>query len=326
MAKSGLTAAALGAIPASAVASLQVPSPATDCPKAGARCLFDGADLTVVIAKTAVADAAQPAPAAALVVRTAPIVGTASVMTLGAPTIAPKGYIAFCVRRPDQCGLPSQMSDKDRADLGQMIYRQAWAQVFSPSPQSLGAAPAATAASNAAGEPMEDYDGFVAAALPDQGDVRQSLAQAVAADAASADVAPIVLTGQVWAKLAEVNRSINSRLKPMTDEQAFGWSDYWTLPLTGEGGKGAGNCKHYVLEKRKALVEAGVPAAALSIAIVRTGWGEVHAVLIVATDKGELVLDNLTPAIRGWRQAPYTWLSRQVPGHPLQWATVAAAG
>ena len=243
----------------------------------------------------------------------APAIGAPPPMVLGAATFAPKGYIAFCARRPDQCGLPADLSAQARADLTQTVYQQEWTQVLAVK-APVASAPATEGAT---GEPMEDYDGFLASTLPDEGDVRQTLAQAVASDTAPAnEAAPIVLTSQVWAKLSEVNLSINSRLKPMTDEQAFGWSDYWTLPLTGEGGKGAGNCKHYVLEKRKALVEAGIPAADLSIAIVRTGWGEVHAVLIVATDKGELVLDNLTPAIKGWRQAPYAWLSRQVPGHP----------
>ena len=255
----------------------------------------------------------------------APAIGAPPPMVLGAATFAPRGYIAFCGRRPDQCGLPADLSAQARADLGQILYQQAWTKVLAI---KAPAAPVAEtpATEGGSGEPTESYDGFLASALPNEGDVRQTLAQAVASDTVpDGEAAPIVLTSQVWAKLSAVNLSINSRLKPMTDEQAFGWSDYWTLPLTGEGGKGAGNCKHYVLEKRKALVEAGIPAADLSIAIVRTGWGEVHAVLIVATDKGELVLDNLTPAIKGWRQAPYAWLSRQVPGHPLQWATVNVA-
>jgi predicted transglutaminase-like cysteine proteinase len=110
----------------------------------------------------------------------------------------------------------------------------------------------------------------------------------------------------------------------MTDEQAFGLSNYWTLPIEDEH-RTVGNCKHYALEKRQALIAAGLSPNALSLAVARTGWGEIHAVLIVTTNKGEFVLDNLEPGIRPWRDARYRWLARQTPGHPMQWVSVDAA-
>lgn len=138
---------------------------------------------------------------------------------------------------------------------------------------------------------------------------------------ARADQGLLTVDAASWSMLQVVNSRINDAIRPMTDEQAFGVSNYWTLPLS-EGPRPVGNCKHYALEKRKALVEAGVPAAALSMAIVRTHEGELHAILLVATDHGELVLDNLTPKIVGWNAAPYSWLARQRPGHPLKWVAV----
>jgi predicted transglutaminase-like cysteine proteinase len=48
----------------------------------------------------------------------------------------------------------------------------------------------------------------------------------------------------------------------------------------------------------------------------------VHAVLIVSTDQGDYVLDNLSPWIKGWQDVNYTWIERQVPGQPLRWANV----
>lgn len=87
--------------------------------------------------------------------------------------------------------------------------------------------------------------------------------------------------------------------------EAFGVDDHWTLPLD-VGGRATGNGKHYVLEKRRALVEAGVSKNALSIAVVRTPRRETHAVLLVQTDRGEVVIENLTPEMLPWRLAGCT--------------------
>jgi predicted transglutaminase-like cysteine proteinase len=133
------------------------------------------------------------------------------------------------------------------------------------------------------------------------------------------------LTPLVWEALNGVNQSVNAKIRPMDDQQAFGVADYWTLPLS-DGPRPVGNCKHYVLEKRKALVEAGFSPNVLSIAIVKTGWGEVHSVLVVDTDQGDYVLDNLTSVIKPWRDVRYTWIERQTPGKPLRWAGVLLGG
>ncbi len=77
-----------------------------------------------------------------------------------------------------------------------------------------------------------------------------------------------------------------------------------------------------MLEKRGALIADGVPAEALSIAIVQTRWGETHAVLLVNTDQGEIVLDSLSDWIKPWRKAPYRWVERQAPGHQLTWVSL----
>ena len=64
---------------------------------------------------------------------------------------------------------------------------------------------------------------------------------------------------------------------------------------------------------------------ALTIAIVRTRQGEGHAVLLVATDQGEYVLDNLSPWAMPWRQVGYQWLKRQAPGQPLTWVSIGGS-
>lgn len=122
-------------------------------------------------------------------------------------------------------------------------------------------------------------------------------------------------------RLNEINRNINRAIRPANDMRAFGRAEYWTIP---QGMGALGDCEDYVLAKRQALIDAGAPIESLSIAVVRTHRNELHTVLLVATPEGEVVLDNLSPWIVSWREAPYRWQQRQAPGSALTWVTVAA--
>jgi len=123
--------------------------------------------------------------------------------------------------------------------------------------------------------------------------------------------------------LRVVNDQVNGKMRATSDIQAYGIADYWNDPILVRGVRG--DCEDFALEKRRLLVEHGVPAGALSIAIVRTRLGEEHAVLVVTTNAGDFVLDNLTYGVRPWRRAGYTWISRQGPGDDLGWVSLAPA-
>jgi predicted transglutaminase-like cysteine proteinase len=123
-----------------------------------------------------------------------------------------------------------------------------------------------------------------------------------------------------WALLNQVNGAVNRAITSQTDLKTYGLTEYWATPL--EDGRTAGDCEDYVLEKQRALIASGAPRESLSIAVVTTGWGEAHAVLLVATSQGEFVLDNLTSKIAPWSQAPYHWNMRQLPGQSFQWIMV----
>jgi predicted transglutaminase-like cysteine proteinase len=128
-----------------------------------------------------------------------------------------------------------------------------------------------------------------------------------------------------WSKVVRVNKQVNKAIIFREDERTWGANDYWALPL--EQGVRSGDCEDYVLEKRRALQAEGVPKEALSIALVITPWGESHAVLLVATQKGEMVLDNLSPWIVPWSQTGYRWLTRQAPGgDAMTWVSIASTG
>lgn len=262
---------------------------------------------------------------------------TSTPMQLGAAAYAPQGYIRFCERRPDQCGLPSPIAEADRVRLERVLNQQQWANVFNLQPTAT--APKASPAElemKTESVDILDFSSLSFYSSSEDMEVTQRMSDAADPSPTNAAVStlsdpPAVrsrgkttlhMTPMVWAALNGINQSINGRIRPMTDREAFGVADYWTLPLSDEQ-RPVGNCKHYALEKRKSLVEAGFSADALSLAIVKTGWGEVHAVLVVDTDQGDYVLDNLSPWIKGWQEVRYSWIERQAPGEPLRWAALA---
>ncbi len=137
------------------------------------------------------------------------------------------------------------------------------------------------------------------------------------------DYVRIAMDGTTLSLLRSVNDQVNGTMRATTDVQTYGVSDYWNDPALTRGVRG--DCEDFALEKRRMLIEHGVPVASLSLAIVRTRRGEEHAVLVVTTDAGDYVLDNLTYDVRPWRKAGYTWISRQGPGNDLGWVSLVPA-
>jgi len=137
------------------------------------------------------------------------------------------------------------------------------------------------------------------------------------------DYVRIAMAGGTLSPLRSVNNQVNGLMRATTDIQTYGIADYWNDPVLVRGVRG--DCEDFALEKRRMLVEHGVPAAALSIAIVKTRLGEEHAVLVVSTDAGDYVLDNLAYDVRPWRRTGYTWIARQGPGDDLSWVSLAPA-
>ena len=71
-----------------------------------------------------------------------------------------------------------------------------------------------------------------------------------------------------------------------------------------------------------ALVQNGIPPRALRLSVVRTSSGVGHLVLVVATTKGDLVLDNLTETIRNWESTNYAWIKIQSARDARFWSEV----
>lgn len=287
---------------------------------------------------------------------------TALLAPVGAAASTPTGFLDFCRRTPEDCVEAGQPVDSlELAAISARAADQYWAEIFGRQSNDaapaaarparagrfdwsgvFGAAAATDAASQAlavdavAVEPTPMDDGMAMAA----GDVAQvAVAQVAvaalmdtdavsAADAASdvVAVAPakaadfaVAMDKATWKQVRTLNRDVNRRIRHQSDAKTHGSLDRWTVP-TARGARG--DCEDYVLAKRRALVAVGVPGTALSIALVRTRWGEEHAVLLLATHEGEFVLDNLTPWISRWDQVDYEWRQRQAPGRTFDWVSM----
>lgn len=136
--------------------------------------------------------------------------------------------------------------------------------------------------------------------------------------AAGAGPAVVALDGDREALLDRTNRAINRAIRPRHDDRkaGYGSGDEWTLSPA------SGDCDDYAVTKRHALVAAGWPARSLRLAVARTGAGEGHAVLIVATDKGDLVLDSRSNSIRAFERTDLRFLMIQSSDNPRFWMTL----
>lgn len=123
-------------------------------------------------------------------------------------------------------------------------------------------------------------------------------------------------------KLAKsVNSSVNRKIPQIEDQVQYGREEYWTLP-TARGG----DCEDLVLLKKKMLLERGVPSETLLIATVLDRELNSHAVLILRTSRGDLVLDSLENRIVPWKATGYTFLKLQDPRSLNRWQAVLAGG
>ncbi len=112
------------------------------------------------------------------------------------------------------------------------------------------------------------------------------------------------------ATLQAVNAHMNRTIRPKYDAAG---TDVWTVSAR------AGDCEDYALAKRDALIRHGFSPSALRLAYVKTRSGEAHAVLVVYSNRGKLVLDNLTGQIKPLSQSGLRVIS--IAGaNPLSWS------
>ena len=134
--------------------------------------------------------------------------------------------------------------------------------------------------------------------------------------AATRDEGPVQLTEAKWKTILKVNYTANTTIEPLTDMEIYGVEERWVLPTS------VGDCEDYVLLKQKMLVERGFSPSSLLITVVLQPNGDGHAVLVVRTDRGDFVLDNMRNKVLLWSDTEYTYLKRQSTRHSGQWVKI----
>lgn len=118
--------------------------------------------------------------------------------------------------------------------------------------------------------------------------------------------------------LMTVNRHVNRTILPVNDaaNSGLGSSDDWELAPK------KGDCEDFAITKRHRLIAMGWPVGSLRLAVTTTAWGEGHAVLLVHTSRGDLVLDNRSNAIKPFQNTDLHFLKIQSADNPQYWFAV----
>lgn len=98
--------------------------------------------------------------------------------------------------------------------------------------------------------------------------------------------------------IRSINAVVNMRLKYRNDMDTYGVPDYWAT-ASEVLQRGTGDCKGYAILKMWMLLAAGFDRSQLRLQLVKIpATGQDHAVLVVNTLNGQLVLDNIKPDVR----------------------------
>jgi predicted transglutaminase-like cysteine proteinase len=128
----------------------------------------------------------------------------------------------------------------------------------------------------------------------------------------------IELNLQTSELLKHINRGVNTSIIPEQKSYGPDLQDGWTIAPN------MGDCNDYAVTKRHELIASGLPSKALRLSVVKTASGIGHLVLVVTTTRGDIVMDNLTDAIRPWRSTDYHWLKIQSASDARFWYEVKA--
>jgi predicted transglutaminase-like cysteine proteinase len=126
----------------------------------------------------------------------------------------------------------------------------------------------------------------------------------------------IELTNASLGLLKRVNNRVNASIVPTARNYGSNLEDRWTIA------PGQGDCNDYAVTKRHELLKSGLPSSALRLSVTQTAAGIGHLVLVVATTKGDLVMDSLADEIQPWQTTKYRWLTIQSAHDPRFWVEV----
>jgi len=99
------------------------------------------------------------------------------------------------------------------------------------------------------------------------------------------------LKGKPLYEMANDVNNLMNKIRYIGDKKNWGRSDYWETPI--EFLSYGGDCEDFAIAKYVSLRALGVPDKAMRIAVVKDlEKGIPHAILIVYTEQGPMVLDN----------------------------------
>lgn len=99
------------------------------------------------------------------------------------------------------------------------------------------------------------------------------------------------LNGLPLSQMANGVNNMMNKVRYIGDQKNWGKSDYWETPI--EFMTYGGDCEDFAIAKYVSLRALGVPDRAMRVAIVKdTQKNIAHAILIVYTEDGPMVLDN----------------------------------
>lgn len=263
----------------------------------------------------------------------------AGFMPVGQQVVAPLGYLIFCKESPQECAPADR-----RVSREEPVATTATISIY---PTATTSAPLVSMSASAGSDEVDtdaaDWK-MAGPTIPRARPARRSLVNVVAdaraaqnltpallaattppvndnmgAGSTKADV-PFFLSASRWAQLTAINSQVNDRVRAVRDDVLYERPEWWAYPTNN-----AGDCEDYVLAKRKLLIASGWPTSSLLITVAKQWNGEGHAVLVVVTDQGEFVLDNMQRYVVSWRDAPYQWVMRQSQVDPNIWVNLDPA-
>lgn len=130
----------------------------------------------------------------------------------------------------------------------------------------------------------------------------------------------------------QVNKLMNKK-RYIVDKKNWGKSDYWATPI--EFMERGGDCEDFAIAKYSALRALGVPEERMRIAIVQDEIKNIpHAILIVYSENGPVVLDNQIKEVRSTESIAHykpifsinreAWWLHTVPKKPSQTIVASA--
>jgi predicted transglutaminase-like cysteine proteinase len=126
-------------------------------------------------------------------------------------------------------------------------------------------------------------------------------------DCSPSGASSVPYSAKVMADMQRVTAAVNGSIRYRSDK-----TEEWRVNVS------AGDCEDFAMTKRSRLMRMGYPASSLRLAVGHTAKGEYHAVLVVKTDEGAFVLDNLTDQVLPVSKAKIR-ISKMASADPRVW-------